>query len=108
MSSRQVLPQQAGRSRDSLVSALRAHGDHTELIAQRTRRFLQWKPNGSDRDAWLAEVLPAEWHATKAVAALNATFGHSNGNGTATTDAASEDGQRQQRTRRPQRRQRRT
>jgi hypothetical protein len=82
MSSRQVLPQQAGRSRDSLVSALRAHGDHTELIAQRTRRFLQWKPNGSDRDAWLAEVLPAEWHATKAVAALNAVVSSGN-NGTA-------------------------
>ena len=104
MTSRQALPQQAGNSRDSLVGALRMPGDHTELIAQRTRRFLQWKPKGVDRDAWLAEVLDAEWHATKAVAALNTIFGHNgNGNGPGTAESTNGDGRREQRPRRTQR-----
>ncbi len=70
MASRTTLQPQAVRSRVALLEALRASGDNTGLVAQRTRRLLQWKPAQIDRDAWLQGILPKLWHYEKAVAAL--------------------------------------
>ena len=82
MTSRSTLPEQAVRSRASLVAALRAPGDNTDLIAQRARHLLRCKPHGADRDSWLVQVLPEAWHAEKTTAALAAQNGGST-NGTA-------------------------
>lgn len=70
MTSRQTLPQQAVRARTSLMGALRAPGDNTDLIAQRARHLLACRPSGVDANTWLTQVLPEAWHVEKAVAAL--------------------------------------
>lgn len=106
MVSRQTLSEQAVRNRDSLVAILRAPGDNTALVAQRARRLLQWKPNGTERDAWLREVLPKDWHVDETVKALSAVNG-----GAAVSEATAQSGAAQPaepRGRHPQRRRRRT
>lgn len=61
----------ARSKRESLLTALRAPGDNTASIRQKTINLLVFKPNGYDRDSWLRKVLPAAWHADTAIASLN-------------------------------------
>ena len=84
MTSRQTLPEQAVRSRDSLVSALDVDGEpNTELVAQRARHLLRWKPNGADRDTWLHQVLPEQRHVRRTLRALRSANGSQTGKGAA-------------------------
>jgi hypothetical protein len=60
---------------NSLLTALRASGDTTELVKNRTKALLSYKPSGWDRDLWLREVLPEAWHANEAIASLGGSPG---------------------------------
>jgi hypothetical protein len=74
------------RSRlDSLLNVLRAPGDNPDLIRARALNLLGYKPSGFDRDQWLRDHLPQEWHVEKTLAALGNPCGS---NETSTTEAA--------------------
>jgi hypothetical protein len=69
---------------NSLLAALRAPGDNTVMVRQRTLGLLSYKPADLDRKVWLGSVLHEDWQVNDCMTALTgqaSTNAKSDGNG---------------------------